>query len=81
MEREKIGRKRRGIAVLTLAALFFLVSAADSGKPADSKKNRKKRWRCMSEKKKKRTKEENEKSEEVQEQEPGSTDKNLFRYN
>ena len=23
MEREKIGRKRRGIAVLTLAALFF----------------------------------------------------------
>ena len=32
----------------------------------------------MSEKKKKRTRG-NEKSEEVQEREPGSTDKNLFR--
>ena len=33
----------------------------------------------MSEKKKKRTKRKTKKSEEVQEQEPGSTDQNLFR--
>lgn len=77
MEREKIGRKRRGIAVLTLAALF-LVSAADSGKPADSKRTGRSGG-DVCQRRKRREQRGKRKSEEVQEQEPGSTDKNLFR--
>ena len=78
MEREKIGRKRRGIAVLTLAALFFWY-LPQIQVSRQIRKEQEEAVEMYVREEKEENKEENEKSEEVQEQEPGSTDKNLFR--
>lgn len=78
MEREKIGRKRRGIAVLTLAALFFWY-LPQIQVSRQIRKEQEEAVEMYVREEKEENKEENEKSEEVQEQEPGSTDQNLFR--
>lgn len=78
MEREKISRKRRGIAVLTLAALFFWY-LPQIQVSRQIRKEQEEAVEMYVREEKEENKEENEKSEEVQEQEPGSTDKNLFR--
>ena len=78
MEREKISRKRRGIAVLTLAALFFWY-LPQIQVSRQIRKEQEEAVEMYVREEKEENKEENEKSEEVQEQEPGSTDQNLFR--
>ena len=78
MEREKISRKRRGIAVLTLAALFFWY-LPQIRVSRQIRKEQEEAVEMYVREEKEENKEENEKSEEVQEQEPGSTDQNLFR--
>ena len=75
---KKISRKRRGIAVLTLAALFFWYLPQIQVSRQIRKEQEEAVERYVREEKEE-NKEENEKSEEVQEQEPGSTDQNLFR--
>ena len=77
MEREKISRKRRGIAVLTLAALFFWY-LPQIQVSRQIRKEQEEAVEMYVREEKEENKEENEKSEEVQEQEPGSTDQNLF---
>ena len=76
MEREKISRKRRGIAVLTLAALFFWY-LPQIQVSRQIRKEQEEAVEMYVREEKEENKEENEKSEEVQEQEPGSTDQNL----
>ena len=78
MEREKISRKRRGIAVLTLAALFFWYLPQIQVN-RQIRKEQEEAVEMYVREEKEENKEENEKSEEVQEQEAGSTDQNLFR--
>ena len=78
MEREKISRKRRGIAVLTLAALFFWY-LPQIQVSRQIRKEQEEAVEMYVREEKEENKEENEKSEEVQEQEAGSTDQNLFR--
>lgn len=77
MEREKISRKRRGIAVLTLAALFFWY-LPQIQVSRQIRKEQEEAVEMYVREEKEENKEENEKSEEVQEQEPGSQIKICF---
>ena len=67
MEREKISRKRRGIAVLTLAALFFWYLPQIQVN-RQIRKEQEEAVEMYVREEKEENKEENEKSEEVQEQ-------------
>lgn len=76
--REKNQQKKKRDCSSDIGGAFFLVSAADSGKPADSKRTGRSGG-DVCQRRKRREQRGKRKSEEVQEQEPGSTDQNLFR--
>ncbi len=77
--REKISRKKKRDCSSDIGGAFFWYLPQIQVNRQIRKEQEEAVEMYVREKKKKRTKRKNEKSEEVQEQEPGSTDQNLFR--